>query len=721
MLRSPWRRVGMAPFSSVQQLMVRMPGRSAWLVAALCVAAAGAAAVAPVWMQQPLPVAVIWCVGGYVTLDACFRWTSRLVPTASMSVFLLAFGLLAEAFASGTVAVLGSVGWFRLPVVASLLAVVHLGVRRGGSEPRPLAQLLGDLRVGRRFEPIAAAAVVVFLALVGLVVLNQVRYTVQDADSMWYHLPMAGEYVRTGSIRPVEAVPLIGRAYPGFRQAILAFLSLASGNEHLALIGGLESAMLAAAVYAVARAFAADAKVAIAAAVYAATTPVVAGATSTQGNDISLAVHLLLAVLFGSRWLATGARGEAWLAGLALGALATTKFSGPGYAVAILGVLVVQHGWRQLRAARGRVHLAVAAALVAGPWFGRNLLVYGNPLYPARLMLGGQVVFDGPLASDYFAPTTLGWNVAPLFAAAHQFVEAHGVLAVLGVLAPVVVLLGVLLRRTGLRSSLAMAALPTALFAAFLHHPFNQPGFGASYIHRYLIGWYSISMAALAVGLSAWPWLRRPAAMVLLLGVACSAGEATRFAVPVLVATVVATVGLCWPRLRVALDAFGDRVVRLRLPPLLVVAAAIPAVYALQVVRADSQYDPDYGWHDPASDRGWGPACAWVHRHVAGSRIGLHGSIYFFPLLGEPFSNDVYVADDLHLDVPRLTPAAVVAWVEANQLDYLVCCVPRLDRTGAREFAFGTSIAAELLAARPDRFESVFAARGSQVLRVRRG
>ncbi len=696
------------------------PGAAALLVPMLCGVEAGVAVLWPAALQQPFAAALAWTLGVVVVVAAAWRLTSRLLPDASTSLFLLATCLLGESIASATVALLGLFGWFRLAIVAALLSVLALCVQRWAGPPRTLRHVLGDLLFGRRFDLATVAAFLFVLGVLGFVVLNQVRYTIQDADSMWYHLPMAGEWVRTGSLAPIEAIPLIGVGYPGFRQSIVAFLSLTTGNVHLALLGILELPMLALAVYAVARSFGARAAIALGAAGYAVTTPVVLGAWSTQGNDLSLAIHLLLTVLFLERWFLSGEVRHATLAGLAMGALAAIKFSGPGYAVIVTLVVLVQNGRRSSWSFHSVLAAGGGALLLGSPWYLRNLVAFGNPLYPARMQFGERVIFDGPLGKDYFAPSTLGWNVRPLLDHLQHFSEAHGPLVAFGASGSLLVLGAAVAARMAWRTAAAAALLPLLLFVAFLHHPFNHPWFDAGYTHRYLIVWFCASLALAAAGLSALSPSWVPWGLALLAGAVPSIASVTSLWLPIVAMVGVGTAVLSLAAVR----SFCDRPLRWLLDRrwhamVVVLAAALP-VYGLQSLRARSQYDPDYGYHDALSERGWGPCIAFVHRHVTQSRVGLHGSIYFFPLLGEPFANEVFVADDLHRDVPQKTPEQVAAWAVAQQLDYLVCCVPRFERTGSREWVFGESIGQRLLAMHPDRFAVAFESRGAQVLRVRR-
>jgi len=226
----------------------------------------------------------------------------------------------------------------------------------------------------------------------------------------------------------------------------LTALSLPLQNEHLALWAPVEYALLALLVYCLARYFGARRPLSLAAMAYVLTVPVVANSFVDQGDtDVPIAIGTCASVLF----LSVLARKPGWrpavLAGIALGATAAVKFSGLIYMVLVV-VVGVFHGLVILYAVRARARrsgtaqlldcdgvsarrcrgasdsarygigalLLVSLLLVAGPWYVRNLIAYGNPLYPAEIRVGGMQVFTGPMSQAELAVSTLGWNVRPL-------------------------------------------------------------------------------------------------------------------------------------------------------------------------------------------------------------------------------------------------------------------------------------------------------------------
>ena len=77
----------------------------------------------------------------------------------------------------------GLIGWFDLPVIAALLGITTLLARRACRTPRQLAEMLAELTSGGRgYRFFTVAVVLLFVGAFAIVVLNQLRYTVQDAD-----------------------------------------------------------------------------------------------------------------------------------------------------------------------------------------------------------------------------------------------------------------------------------------------------------------------------------------------------------------------------------------------------------------------------------------------------------------------------------------------------------------------------------------------------------
>src|SRR6185369_16491252 len=155
----------------------------------------------------------------------------------------------------------------------------------------------------------------------------------------------------------------------------------------------------------------------VAVAAYATTVPAVVAGLTTQKNDLSLAIFLSTSVYFALLAVKNRNSGNAILAGMSLGALAATKFSGIIYAGAVIGILLLAQTGEIDRGAersRGRISLlrvwsliVIGALCVGGPWYLRNIIAYGNPLYPAEIGIGRWILLNGPMARDALKAQTL--------------------------------------------------------------------------------------------------------------------------------------------------------------------------------------------------------------------------------------------------------------------------------------------------------------------------
>jgi hypothetical protein len=160
----------------------------------------------------------------------------------------------------------------------------------------------------------------------------------------------------------------------------------------------------------------------------------VAMQSGMQLNDLAGAVLVMVAVALvaapDDRW----SRGRLSLAGLALGLGTATK-------LAVLPGVVAVCAYTLTRALRGHrvrslVPAAAAFALAVGPWWVRNLLLFGNPIFPASLPFVGQGMVHAELAKyTGVISRAAAWPLYPLL-------EDHGETTGLGALFAVAALPG---------------------------------------------------------------------------------------------------------------------------------------------------------------------------------------------------------------------------------------------------------------------------------------
>jgi len=714
----------------------------------------------PPWLGS-----VVWALLVVVVAAAAWRLACALDPEAPPAVRAIASGLLGLVLASLVVTFLGfaralSLGSALILTGAAGLLAVRVVPRAPGSaqaglpagsvagpprgrvsaggaaaavSARGLASLAGD--------PILAAAAALAAVAIGLVVLSQARYVTSGVDGLWYHLPMVAEWMQHGSIWAVDGLSLVYRGYPGFRESVLLFLSLPLHQEHLALLGPVEFPLFALGVFALATAAGVPARLGALLAAYAVSVPVVARASTSQKNDLLLAVAFTAAVVLAARLVERPAPGTGVLTGAALGALAATKFTGLGYAAA---VLVVGAG-RQLLArprepsAAGRRRAASlaraggpwawaagAALLVAGPWYARNVLAFGNPFHPAEVTVGPFVLFEGPLATEAIAAESVGWNLRPLLDVSGLFVEAYGPLLPLAGLGAALLALGALAGRRAARPGVWLLALAAAAITIFVRQPLNMPApSDYHYTFRYFTpAFVLLSVAALAVVAAAPRVVVAASGVLLVAGTLLNVGTwARRDWIVVAAVVAVAAAGLTatpaipaglvtlWSGARSAWRGRRPRPARPRLP-IGVIAALVAlalAAAAMNAARARWQDHPVYGYPAALANRaGVGDVWAHVHRTLARQRIVAYGMEPTFPLYGDDLSNRVVAVRE------PLDPAAILRRCDAERADYLVVFFP----PPGSDPRWSPTTAATLLAEHPDRVSLAFSSDRTFLLKL---
>ena len=669
------------------------------------------------WLSGRWVGPVVWAVLVFVVAESAWRVACTACPDAPPRVLLLAAGTVAQIFASLVASLLGFVGALAL-APALLVTGIAGGTIASLLRPAPAQAAAPGPSAGQGLEPLAASGTALIGVVLGVVLVAQLRYTTSGVDGLLYHLPMVAEWLQAGSIWTVDGLLFITLGYPGFREAILAFLSLPLHHDHLALPLLAEFPLFALAVYALVRQHTGSALLGLAASAYATSVPVVARASTSQKNDLALALAFAIALLFAIRLVKAPRHSGALLCGGALGALASTKFTGVAYAAAIVGAGIA---WALLRHARpagwlqqglGAWALAIAtAAVVASPWYLRNVLAFGNPFYPAEVRLAGVTLFEGPLrAGELWGRATVGWNVRPLIEGWPLFVEAYGLL--LPLLMAGTLALGLEIVAGRRRSGAAAVPLALALVAGlvFLHQPLNWPStVDYNYTLRFFMPGFITVLLATATWAADVPWRAKLVAGLMLgTSVVNLAMWARWWWVPLeLVLAAAAYGGVRWGHVGPPVPVSRGRSTAVGAFLALAVAAVV-----LSELRAQWQYHPVYGYPAVLGNReGVGDVYAFVHRNLRGQRIVASGREGTFPLYGDDLSNRVIPARE------PLTPDGLLALCEALRADYLVVFAPFPQRDSrGREERFTTGLT--MLFRHPGRFSLAFVSETTYVLKV---
>jgi hypothetical protein len=355
---------------------------------------------------------------------------------------LLLFALVALALVVVPAGWLGLVAWLtgdRLlqPPVGPLLtalpaaAIVLAGLVRRRPSERILPTGLPWLGVSA-----VLAGTALLLLIVGSAV--SLAHPPTGYDALSYHGPLAVYYWREGDIGGflVRQPWAWALAHPGAAELWFGLLRVGAG-ERIASLGQLPLAIVGAiAVHILGRWSGLPARLALLGGLAFLVAPIVVVQSGMQLNDLAAGALVLSALALAAAPPEQWSRVRFGGIGLALGLAVTTKLAVVPAAAGIVLYLAVRlrHApqWRRLL---GPGLLLFAAAVA--PWWIRNLMLYGNPIYPAALpLLGrGYVVGDFARKDGWFVPNELLWPLYPLL-------EPHGEMSGLGALFAVAALPG---------------------------------------------------------------------------------------------------------------------------------------------------------------------------------------------------------------------------------------------------------------------------------------
>lgn len=195
-------------------------------------------------------------------------------------------------------------------------------------------------------------------------------------DALVYHLKGAELYRAAGRIGLPIDLPYLG--FPQY-QEMLFLLARLIGAPSVALLHWVFAAATALLVHAQARRLWGDAASWVAPAIYLSSQSIVTLA-GWPYVDLTLAFHVTAAFACLRCWRDAGDAAWLRLAGVFTGFAMATKYTALPAAAGLLvfGFLVLGRA----RAWRGGLHFTGFAVLAASPWYLKNLIVTGNPVYP---------------------------------------------------------------------------------------------------------------------------------------------------------------------------------------------------------------------------------------------------------------------------------------------------------------------------------------------------
>lgn len=310
-------------------------------------------------------------------------------------------------------------------------------------------------------------------------------------DALSFHAPLAVFLFQDGNLHTFldRAEGFSSLAHPGTAHIWFGLL-LVAGGEYAANLGQLPFAILGgAAVGAFSRRSGLAPAPSLLAALAYLVAPIVVIQSGMQLNDVLgsgvLMATMALACAPVSKW---GYK-RLVLIGIGLGLVASIKLALVP-CVAALGIFTIWSTiWRDncdTRRLSSAIRVAIVGLVflvVVGPWWGRNMVRYGNPVYPAALPFFGHGIreTDYPMKDREFVPSPVAWPLYPLIDP-HSEYSGLGPLFAIGV-APGLILAFLKGRRGPfvLYSITAMAMLP-AWWLLTRHEPrFLLPIFGLGF------------------------------------------------------------------------------------------------------------------------------------------------------------------------------------------------------------------------------------------------
>jgi hypothetical protein len=556
----------------------------------------------------------------------------------------------------------------------------------------------------------------------GVMTLDAVRYTARDSDTLWYHLPLVAEFIQKHSIAPAASMALIAQAYPGAREAILAWLSFPMTSDNLALFFVVELPGIFCVIYAICRQFKVARSASLGVAALFSTSPEISFWANSQKNDLFLALTFLLVFFFMVRWLETSSIRYAVLAGLAGGLLCSAKLSGPIYAGALgatfLGAFILRRKevttWRRPQTVWAVMVMFVLASATAAPWYIRNVIYFSNPLYPKRVTIFGKTLFAGPLDDRFFAPVTLRFDFVRLFSYWSRFVEGFGVALPVLVAAPLVLLVLGYRRDRWMKerdTPLWLVVLPLLLLLMYMHQPFSIQERGVNLWEvqpRYLFSFAACLHVSLGFLLSMDSRYLRWGLPLVMLAALGNVAIWTHFWWELGLVAVLAAIIPSLTKLP-NLTAANRHLTRSHMAAIgiLAFAAAVATCHWMDGLREQRKDDPEYGYGGVTA--GWAQICSYVRHHISHKRLLCLGRPEDFPLYGRGYTNRLYSPDG----------GDVLELIEREHIDYVIGSRP-FETSGpeGKPWPYGAAPTQSLRERYPDKFQLVYSYDGAEVVKT---
>jgi hypothetical protein len=397
------------------------------------------AATRPVDEATPLVLAthlyaLVLVAGLLVLASAIGRLVLRRVSVrfdSGLEAVLFSLGL-GLGILANVVLIVGLLGWLTTPVLLGEVAGVMILARRDmvaviaeipGAVQRALA-LRGSLR--RQSRGLAILLPLVEIMFAAMLLLAMAPPTANDA--LTYHIGGPRRFLELGRIGPVLDIQ---QANMPLTVNLLYLLGLAFGSDELGGVLHLAlTVLVTAATFSFGRHFF-GVRVGWLASVVSVSTAMLVVFATVPNVEWGFGLFDFLAVYAFFRWHTSGDRGWLLVSSVLLGFSMGSKLLGGVTAIGLgMALLVQAFAMRRSLGTWSIVRLialfAVPAALIAAPWYVKNWIWFGNPLWP----------FFGSDPNDYnmyhsryvkYGGGLLGQLLAPLRSFTEGSVEYSGV------------------------------------------------------------------------------------------------------------------------------------------------------------------------------------------------------------------------------------------------------------------------------------------------------
>ena len=311
----------------------------------------------------------------------CAHWFARRMSSGDWVERLLDALLITFVIQYASVCLPGLVGALT-PWSIAVTAVLGCALLGAVAREKPVPPRHG---AQRRPEWVAIACVVFVCCYVGVLIRKQWILPPVANDPLTYHLPAAVEWLQSGRIGLYETwfynpantySPLAGSAFAAWWMAPMHSEVLARFVQAPAVL------LLLVAMIQFVRALGVSTTVAALIATAAVTSRPFISQAILAKDDLFVAAFFACTCAALTRVKLTDALGP-WRLGLALGMLLATKYTALlGLPLLVLAIdAPARAGWR----ARDYVLAAICAFALAEPWYLRNTMLTGNPLYPIQI------------------------------------------------------------------------------------------------------------------------------------------------------------------------------------------------------------------------------------------------------------------------------------------------------------------------------------------------